>query len=111
MKTLRDNLWLWGRPRIPIMRAILTDCPAKDKMNAAEGCAFFGIPNCCRVAMGAGPFPPFDEESRQIAHLRQVVWSVIGAGSVSRNEDQDGDLEEVIRQAKLFPNITGAVLE
>lgn len=111
MKTLRDNLWLWGQTPNSHHAGNTYRLPGENKMNAAEGCAFFGIPNCCRVAMGAGPFPPFDEESRQIAHLRQVVWSVIGAGSVSRNEDQDGDLEEVIRQAKLFPNITGAILD
>ncbi len=111
MKTLRDTLWLWGQTPNSHHAGGGYKLPGVNRMTPAEGCEYFGIPNCCRVAMGAGPFPPFDEESRQISHLKEVIWSVIGAGSVSRNEEQNGDLDEVIRQARMFPNITGAVLD
>jgi hypothetical protein len=111
MKSLRNNLWLWGQTPNSHHAGGIYQLPGNNHMTATEGCEFFGISNCCRVAMGTGPFPPFDEESRQLAHLNQVVWSIIGAGGVRRNEDRNGDLEEVIRQARHFPNINGAVLD
>lgn len=111
MKTLRDNLWLWGQTPNSHHACERYRLPGVNKMDAAEGCEFFGIPNVCRVAMSKGPFPPFDEETKKIAHLKQIVWSIIGAGGVHRNEEAYGDLEEVIRQAQMFPNVTGAVLD
>ncbi len=80
-------------------------------MTPAEGCAFFGIPNCCRVVMGNHPQPPFDAESDALAGLKQVVWSAVGSCGSVRNNVAGGDLAEVIRQARRCPNITGAVLD
>ena len=42
--------------------------------------------------MGAGPFPPFDNESIPLDKLKEVVWSVIGAGSVVTKDIPDGVL-------------------
>jgi hypothetical protein len=61
--------------------------------------------------MGDGPFPPFDAESEKIKHLKQVVWSAVGAGGLSQHSDDKSDLEEALRQAAIYPNITGAVLD
>jgi len=80
-------------------------------MTPVEGCDFFGIDRCCRVAMRGNPEPPFDDESRSMAHLKEVIWSIVGAGGMANHNDGKGDLDEVIRQAKLFPNITGGVLD
>jgi len=111
MTFLRDHLWLWGQTPGSHHASGVYNLPGVNRMTSAEGCTFFGIKNCCRVAMTAGPFPPFDAESEALRHLDNVVWSIIGAGGVHRNEEHFGDLEEVIRQAKLFPNITGAVMD
>ncbi len=111
MKTLKESLWLWGQTPGSHHASGSYKLPGINTMTPAQGCEFFDIHNCCRVAMASGPFPPFDEESRQIAHLEQVVWSIIGAGGVTRNQDGDGDLDEVVRQMEMFPNITGAILD
>jgi len=44
-------------------------------------------------------------------NLKQVVWSAVGAGGLSQHNDDKSDLEEVLRQAAFYPNITGAVLD
>lgn len=111
MARLGDNIWLWGQNPGSHHHSGVYKLPGVNTMSPAQGCEFFGIRNCCRVAMQTGPEPPFDDESRQLAHLHQVVWSVLGAGGVQRNEDCFGDLDEIIRQAKMFPNISGAVLD
>jgi hypothetical protein len=42
--------------------------------------------------------------------MDKVVWSAIGDGGSQRNNEKT-DLEEVLRQAEKFPNVTGAVLD
>nr|MBQ4319630.1 hypothetical protein [Clostridia bacterium] len=83
--------------------------PGHSRMTAMEGCTYFGIPNCCRVRIGGHPMPPYDQESLVMDTLDQVVWSLLGAGAEPATEW--GDLDEVIRQAKIFPNITGGVFD
>lgn len=113
MKRLKDNFWLWGQTAGTHHLANNNHykLPGENKMTPAQGCEYFGIPNCCRVVMENLPLPPFDEESKAMAHLQQVVWSIIGSGGSDRNNVGLGDVDEVIRQARMFPNITGGVLD
>ena len=111
MDHLRNHFWLWGQTPGSHHATGVYKLPGVNTMNSAEGCRFFGIPNCCRVAMSKGPFPPFDEEADALDGLEKVVWSVIGAGGVARNEDNCGDLDEVLRIAALHPNVIGAVMD
>ena len=83
----------------------------ESKMTPMEGCRFFGIDRCCRVAIRGNPAPPFDNESREMESLKDVVWSIVGAGGMENHNNGRGDLDEVIRQAKIYPNITGGVLD
>jgi len=111
MKSIRENVWLWGQEPGGHHASGCYNLPGVNLLDSLGGCRLFGIQNCCRVATDIGPEPPFDDESRKLAGLRQVVWSVLGAGGVMRNEKDTGDLEEVIRQAQRFPNVTGAVFD
>lgn len=80
-------------------------------MTAMEGCCYFGIDRCCRVVMNNHPRPPFDQESIAMQPLSEVVWSIVGAGGSQCNDNGSGDIDEVLRQAEMFPNITGGVLD
>lgn len=80
-------------------------------MDSRQGCAHLGIERCCRVTMVTGPFPPFDEEADKIKDLREVVWSAVGAGGVTQHNNDRSDLDEVLRMAGRFSNISGAVLD
>jgi len=114
MTKLRDHFWLWGQNAGSHHHPAGGNpykLPGTNRMESAEGGKFFGIPNCCRVAMTAGPEPPFDAESEKLKDFKQVVWSAVGAGGVTRNSDDKSDLDEVLRQAAKFPNVTGAVLD
>lgn len=113
MTRLRDRLWLWGQSPGSHHRESNNryQLPGVNHMTPAEGCDFFGIPNCCRVVMENLPPPPFDPESEALKHLKQVVWSVVGSGGSSRTDAKLGDLEEVLDQARKYPNVTGGVLD
>jgi hypothetical protein len=116
---LRDRFWLWGQNagshhyhKDPNeVNGNIYNLPGVNRMDPAAGGEFFGIPNCCRVAMSDGPEPPFDAESAKLTKFKQVAWSAVGSGGIARNSNDQSDIDEVIRQAELFPNITGAVLD
>jgi hypothetical protein len=80
-------------------------------MGPVEGAEYLGISNCFRVVFEGKPVPPFDEETAKLEGFKQVVWSVMGDTSSSRNNDGADDLEEVLRQAEKYPNVTGGVLD
>ncbi len=104
---LQETFYLWGQsPNSHYGYGF-----GESKMTPMEGCRFFGIDRCCRVAMRGLPKPPFDEESKAMLPLKEVIWSIVGAGGMDNHNDGRGDLDEVIRQAKMFPNITGGVLD
>jgi hypothetical protein len=111
---IKDRLWLWGQN--PGSHHLDSPeggykLPGTNLMDSREGCSFFGIEKCCRVTMSTGPFPPFDNEAEKIRDLKEVVWSAIGAGDVKQYENDQNDLDEVLRIAGIYPNITGAILD
>jgi hypothetical protein len=55
------------------------------------------------------PEIPYDQDSEAMRPCKEVVWSLLGAGGEPVTEW--GDLEEVVRQSKMYPNITGGVFD
>jgi hypothetical protein len=108
MAKVRERLWIWGQEPNGHHAYNL---PGVSKMSALEGACYLGVPNCCRVVMTGKPLPPWDQDSMALVTLKQVVWSVIGSGGSKRNDAGAGDLDEVLRQAQRFPNVTGGVLD
>ena len=110
MAKLRDKLWLWGQsPDAHYETNNTYRLPGHSRMTAVEGCYYFGIPNICRVRMMGHPMPPYDQESEAMRPCKRVVWSLLGAGGEPVTEW--GDVEEVIRQAKIYPNVVGGVFD
>lgn len=107
---LRDKIWLWGQSPDAHWESNNTyNLPGHSRMTAAEGCFYFGIPNICRVRMMNHPLPPYDQESEAMRPCKQVVWSLLGAGGEPITDW--GDLDEVVRQAKMYDNIVGGVFD
>ena len=105
---LKDNFWLWGHTAGAHNGSY--NLQGVNRMEPKEGCDFLGIEKCLRVTYGdAGPLPPFDEEAEKIKDLKEVVWSSIGAGGQLHNGQSM--IDEVLRMATIYPNVTGAVLD
>ncbi len=110
MATVQDTFWIWGHDAG--CHNIAYPCiPGVNRMGAVEGAQYLGIPNCCRVAFAGKPEPPFDAETERLRWFKQVVWSIVGDGSSTRNDNGGNDLEEVLRQAAKFPYVTGGILD
>ena len=108
MRMIKDDVWLWGQETGS--HHSLWKLPGVNKLDSVSGAEFLGIKNCCRVVMGGKPEPPFDGESAKLTSFSKVVWSVMGDCSSKRNDDGD-DSGEVLRQAALFSNVTGGVMD
>ena len=114
MTKLRDRFWLWGQNAGSHHAAAGNKkwkLSGENRMEPVEGAEYLGINNMCRVVMCGKPETPFDPESEKMRKMNQVVWSAIGDTGSIRNNGNQSDLEEVLRQAKKFSNITGAVLD
>ena len=110
---LRDTLWIWGQDpgsHHHTHDGNIWNLPGENRMTPVEGCEYLGISNCFRVVMGGNPVPPFDDEATALDGLDHVVWSLIGDSGSDRNDDET-DLEEIIRIAGLHPNITGGIMD
>lgn len=110
MEQLRDKLWIWGQTPDGHHKTgdNYYNLPGSNIMTPLEGACYLGVSNCCRVVIGDHPKPPFDQHSMALTSMKKVVWSVLGASC----SNSDGvDLKEVLRQAEMFPNITGGVLD
>lgn len=113
MSKFRDHLWLWGQDVMSHQNCACRNSwkiPDGNKMDATDGAHWLGISNIFRVVMTGKPIPPFDAETERMSDMTNVVWSAVGDEGSKRN-NEDTDLPEVLRQAKLFPNVTGAVLD
>ena len=111
---LLDCLWLWGQDAgcHHTGEAKAWRIPGVNRLDPVQGARHLGgIPNCCRVVFNGQPAPPWDRESAHLRDFRQVVWSVVGDASSTRNDNGGDDLDEVLRQARLFPNVTGGILD
>jgi hypothetical protein len=107
----REELWIWGQDPGSHHAVTAFNLPDTNIMTPLEGAYYLGVRNCCRVGMGNRPQPPFDQHSMALVSMKQVVWSITGDSLSNRNDNGWGDLNEVIRQAKMYPNITGGVLD
>ena len=111
---LKDKFWLWAQNAGSHhgKSGHSYNLPGKNIMGPREGCDFFGIEKCCRVTMGDfGPFPPFDDEAEKFKDLKEVVWSAIGDSTTKQHNSDQSDIDEVLRIAEMYPNITGAILD
>lgn len=110
---LVDRLWMWGHNAGSHHHPVnVYNLPGENLMGPAEACDYLGINKCCRVALGEhGPFPPFDEEAAKLRDLKEVVWSAIGDASSKQHDGNKSDLDEILRIAAHYDNITGAILD
>jgi hypothetical protein len=111
MAKIKDKLWLWGQSPGTHHTNADWNLPGTNRMTPVEGCEFFGIKNCCRVVMVNKPSPPFDKDADELRNLNKVVWSVVGDSGSDRTDTMCGELEEVIRLAKNYSNISGGILD
>lgn len=87
------------------------ELPGPSRMTPTEACYYMGVANCTMVVYGNRPAPPFHQEALAMSTLDQVVWSVIGDAASDRTQYGGSDLDEVLKIAGEYPNISGAMMD
>ena len=98
---IKDRFWLWGHPEGRYNNEFGND--KISRMTPMEGCSYLGVNNVFMVPVGV------DVNRRQynksFRRLNNVAWEVDAAGL------DPTVVDEVIEEAKEFPNITACVLD
>jgi hypothetical protein len=103
--TVGDKLWLWGHDA-----GAHNDgwgLPRPSRITPTEAAFSLGIPNLIMVRYQGRPPLPFDHYALPFRALKRVVWSVVGAGGQTDEEER----AHVLDLAARHPNITGLMLD
>lgn len=104
-KTARDCFWLWAHEAGSHNNGWgLSGC---SRMTPTEAAFYLGIPNLIMVRYEGKPTPPFFQYALPFKALRQVVWSIVGAGGQTGEEERDAALA----LADCLPNLTGVMMD
>ena len=102
---IRDKFWIWGHHA-----GSHNDhwgLTTTSRMTPAEGAFYLNVPNMILVRYNDLPEPPFEQYAVALRPLKQVVWSIVGAGGASANYE----VEAVRNLAEKFPNFTGVMMD
>ena len=108
--TVGDKLWIWGQDAGCYHQFKGWKLPGMSRMTPAEGAFYMGIPNIMVVRFNNQPKPPFHQYALPMRPLKRIVWSIVGDSS-SKDNDSETDIEEVIKLADEFSNVTGAIMD
>src|SRR4029079_17720730 len=81
--------------------------PRVSRITPVEAAYYMGVPNVIQVEYEGAPAAPFDQYALPFRALRQVVWSVVGAGGGTQSAERDAVLELSSRN----PNFTGVMMD
>ena len=102
---VRDKFWIWGHEAGSHDNAF--GLTATSRMTPAEGAFYLNVPNMILVRYNDLPKPPFEQYAVALRPLKQVVWSIVGAGGASAHYE----VEAARNLAEKFPNFTGVMMD
>ncbi len=102
---VRDKFWIWGHHAGSHDNAF--GLTATSRMTPAEGAFYLDVPNMILVRYNDLPEPPFEQYAVALRPLKQVVWSIVGAGGAAAHYE----VEAARNLAEKFPNFTGVMMD
>lgn len=81
MTRASDRFWLWGHQAGS--HDVDYCLPLPSSITPAEAASYMGIPNIIMVRYGPAAWPPEAEIIDSLDGMRQVVFSVVGAGGAA----------------------------
>lgn len=102
---LRDRFWLWGHAAGS--HDFAYGLRGTSRITPVEAAFYLGIPNLIMVQYNGRPTPPFKQYSVPFRALKQVVWSVVGAGGQTAEEERN----HVLSLTEDLPNLVGVMMD
>ena len=104
-RSVRDRFWLWGHAAGSHDRG--WGLEQASRITPVEAAFYMSIPNVIMVRYEGRPKPPFRQYALPFRALRQIVWSVLGAGGATDQSER----EEVLSMASITPNLSGVMMD
>ena len=108
ISSLISRIWLWCH--IQGVYNGMEGLPGQSDYTPVEALEYMGIRNALMVVYGGRPTPPFGSIQEKFRRLDNVVWSIIGDASSTRNQEQT-DVEEVIALSRKYANVRGGIMD
>jgi hypothetical protein len=106
MELVRDRFWIWGHEAGSHGMAEW-GVPEPSRITPVEGAHYMGIPNIILVRYNNKPAPPYQQYALPFKSLKKVVWSIVGAGGFTQDEDR----AKVLEIPQFLPNMTGVMMD
>ncbi len=102
---VRDKFWIWGHDAGSHDNQY--GLQATSRMTPAEAAFYLGVPNLILVRYNDRPQPPFEQYALALRPLKQVVWSIVGAGGATASDE----VASACKLAARFPNFSGVMMD
>ena len=104
-RSVLDRLWIWTHAEGSYQRDY--GLPRTSRMTPVEGAIYLGMHNLLFIRYSGKPDMPFDQYAIAFRPMKRVVWSLVGAGGQSNDEERN----HVLSLAGRFPNIVGFIMD
>lgn len=110
--TVRDRIWIFANP----VNADFNFVRKRSVMSPLEAAVYMGAPNLLMVNQypekGKEPThkawePPYEQYAYPLKVLKRVVWSIVGASGITREQER----LQVLAMARRIPNIVGVFMD
>ena len=105
MTEVCDRLWLWGHDAGSHDKDYAL--PGASRITPVEAAFYMGIPNVMMIRYGADSRPASVQYALPFRPLRRVVWSIVGGGGFTSDEDT----RRVLELPQVLPNMTGVIMD
>ena len=110
--TVRDRIWIFANP----VNADFNFVGKRSVMSPLEAAVYVGAPNLLMVNQYPEPGkepthkawePPYEQYAYPLKVLKRVVWSIVGASGITREQER----RDVLAMAQRVPNIVGVFMD
>ena len=110
--TVRDRIWVFANP----VNADYNFVRKRSVMSPLEAAVYMGAPNLLMVNQypeeGEAQRhkawePPYEQYAYPLKVLKRVVWSIVGASGITREQER----QQVLALARRIPNIVGVFMD
>ncbi len=110
--TVRDRIWIFANP----VNADFNYVRKRSVMSPLEAAVYMGAPNLLMVNQYPGSDehnvykawePPLEQYAYPLKVLKRVVWSIVGASGITKDEER----QEVLKLAHEISNIVGVFMD
>ena len=105
MKRIKERFWLWGHEAGSHDRE--WNLPQPSRITPVEAAFYMDVPNVIMVRYGRDPLYRDRRYALPFAALRNVVWSIVGAGGTTAEQER----EQVCELAERLPNLSGVMMD